>query len=78
MNPIYIKIDRHKKVGTVIGRIKTSLEEAKTVLARLNELKDAEEHELTEWKAELERISSKVSYIEETLSTTGGRIGNEE
>ncbi len=77
MNPIYIKVDKYKKIGTVIGRIKTSLDEAKTVLARLNELKDAEEHELNEWKAEIERITGKVTYIEETLSSTG-RIGHEE
>ncbi|MBI2133160.1 hypothetical protein HYU11_00600 [Candidatus Woesearchaeota archaeon] len=68
MNPVYIKVDRYKKIGGVIERIKVSLDEAKVVIARLDELKVEEEKELQQWKAELEKISSKVAYIEDSLA----------
>ncbi|MBI2142370.1 hypothetical protein HYU15_02690 [Candidatus Woesearchaeota archaeon] len=66
--PVFVKVERYKRAAAVIDRVKKRLDDAKSVIKRLNELKFQEEHELKEWQAELENIGKKLSYIEGSLS----------
>lgn len=68
MNPVFVKIEKYKKAGTVIERVKKRLDDAKTVLRRLNEIRSQEERELHEWQQELAAIEKKIEYIEDALS----------
>ena len=68
--PVFVKIDRYKKVKDVVDRMRKKLDEAKSTLTRINELKAEEEKELAAWQAEFARIESKIDFLSDNLKGT--------
>ncbi|MBS1266397.1 MAG: hypothetical protein MAG795_00364 [Candidatus Woesearchaeota archaeon] len=65
--PVFVKIDEYKDVLEVLKLINDKLEKAKSVLAKVNELKSKEDNELEMWEAELDDIENKLSLMNRTL-----------
>ena len=69
--PVYVKVEKYKRVHMAISKIKKRVDDAKEVLKRIIELKAEEEHEINAWQQEFEKIESKVEFIENSLSKPG-------
>lgn len=65
--PVFVKIDEYKDVLEVLKLINDKLEKAKSVLAKVNELKSKEDNELEMWEAELDDIENNLSLMNRTL-----------
>jgi hypothetical protein len=65
--PIFVKIDEYKDILDVITLIKGKIDEAKSILGEINELKNTEDRELEVWASELEEVERKVNFIDRTL-----------
>ncbi|MBW2986942.1 hypothetical protein KY336_00175 [Candidatus Woesearchaeota archaeon] len=65
--PIYVRIEEYRDVLDVVNMLKNKLEEAKTVLAKLNELKNEEDIELERWENGLAAVERKVQFVDKTL-----------
>ncbi len=65
--PVFVKIEDYKDVLDILGMLKAKIEEAKKTLANVGELKDKEDSELAEWKAEIGDVEKKVDYIDHAL-----------
>lgn len=65
--PVYVKIKEYKDVLDVMNMIKNKIDDAKSTLARLNELKNEEDAELELWKAGIEEIEKKVAFVDRAL-----------
>jgi len=65
--PVFVKIEDYNDVLDVTNMIKNKLGEAKETLAKLNELKNAEDSEIELWKTNLEEIERKVDFVDKTL-----------
>ncbi|MFH1511345.1 MAG: hypothetical protein ABIF10_06645 [Candidatus Woesearchaeota archaeon] len=65
--PIFVKIDEYKEILEVMDLLKNRIAETKVVMGRLNEVKNAEDSELEQWKAQLDEIERKVTFIDKTL-----------
>ena len=65
--PVFVKIADYKDVLEVVGLLNDKLEEAKEIMARINELKNEEDTELELWQAELEEIERKLGFIDKSL-----------
>ncbi len=65
--PIFVKIDEYKDILDVISLIKSKITESKTILARINELKNAEDSEIEVWTNELEEVERKIEFVDRTL-----------
>lgn len=65
--PIFVKIDEYKDVLDTIALIKAKIKESKTVLGKINELKNSEDNEIEVWRNELEEIERRITYIDRTL-----------
>ena len=65
--PVFVKIEDYKDVLDIVGMLKAKIEEAKKTLAKIDDLKDREDSELAEWKAEISDVEKKVDYIDHTL-----------
>lgn len=65
--PIFVRIDEYKEVLDVISLVKSKLKEAKSVLGKINELKNAEDSEIEIWTNELEEIERRIGFIDKTL-----------
>ena len=65
--PVFVKIEDYNDVLDVTNMIKNKLGEAKETLAKLNELKNAEDSEIELWKTNLDEIERKVDFVDKTL-----------
>ncbi len=65
--PIFVRIEDYKDVLDIVGMLKTKIEEAKKTLAKIEELKEKEDSELAEWKAEIGDVEKKIDYIDHVL-----------
>ena len=65
--PIFVKIDDYKDILDILGILKHKIAETKTVMARINEIKNAEDSEIQQWKLQLDEIERKLDFIDKTL-----------
>ena len=65
--PVYVKVDDYKDVLDIIEVIKEKISEAKEVMQKLNDLKNAEDTELDVWNSEIEEVERKVAFIDRSL-----------
>lgn len=66
-SPVFVKIDEYKDVLEVMGLIKDKIEDARSTLGRINELKNEEDSELELWNSRLEDIEKKLEFIDRSL-----------
>ena len=66
-SPVFVKIDEYKDVLEIIGIIKDKIEDARSTLGKINELKNEEDSELELWNSKLEDIEKKIDFIDSTL-----------
>lgn len=65
--PIFVRIDEYKDILDVISLIKAKISESKTILTRINELKNAEDNEIEVWSNELEEVERRINFVDRTL-----------
>ncbi len=65
--PVFVKIEEYKDVVDIMNMIKSKLEEAKTILAKINELKNEEDAELELWHSGVEEVERKVDFVDRAL-----------
>lgn len=66
-SPIFVRIDEYKDILDVIALIKGKITEAKTILGKLNEIKNTEDKEIEAWAGEIEEVERKLHYIDRSL-----------
>ena len=64
---VFVKIDEYKDVLRTVGLIKSKLNDAKSTLARVKELKHQEDSELEGWDGKLSEIESRIEGIDHIL-----------
>lgn len=64
---VFVKIDEYKDVLRTVGLIKAKLNEAKSTLAKVKELKHQEDSELESWDGKLSDIENKIEGIDKIL-----------
>ncbi|MBS3158136.1 hypothetical protein J4206_02525 [Candidatus Woesearchaeota archaeon] len=65
--PVFVKIDEYKEVLQVMELIKSKLEQAKTTLNKVNQIKTQEDNELAAWQQALAEVEKKVEFIDQKL-----------
>tara|TARA_Y100000031_G_C8102745_1_gene329505 strand:- start:73 stop:315 length:243 start_codon:yes stop_codon:yes gene_type:complete len=65
--PIFIKIDQYKDMKEVLGLLQGKVNEAKKVLADLDELKRQEDDELVHWQTEVGDIEQRLDLMNRIL-----------
>ncbi|MDP2749912.1 MAG: hypothetical protein Q8O89_03715 [Nanoarchaeota archaeon] len=65
--PIFVKIEEYKDALETVNAIKLKLTEARDILTELSALKAEEDSEIESWKAEMEDVEKRMSYIDSTL-----------
>lgn len=65
--PVFVKIEEYKDVLDIMNMVKAKLEEAKAIIAKINELKNEEDAELELWHAGVEEVERKIDFIDRSL-----------
>ncbi|MBN2422690.1 hypothetical protein JXB41_05655 [Candidatus Woesearchaeota archaeon] len=64
---VFVKIDEYKDILDIVGLIQEKVKEAKTILGKINDLKNQEDAELELWKNGLNDVERKLNFIDQTL-----------
>ncbi len=64
---VFVKIDEYKDILDIIDLVQEKIKEAKTILGKVNELKNQEDSELELWRNSLADVERKVGFIDQTL-----------
>ncbi len=68
---VFVKIDEYKDVLRTVGLIKSKLNDAKTTLQKVKELKAQEDAELEGWGSKIGEIEGKIEGIDKILFDPG-------
>lgn len=66
-NQVFVKIDEYKEILDIIDLFKKKIEETKTTINEINEIKKQEDDQLKEWNSNLDEIEKKLSMVDKTL-----------
>ena len=64
---VFVKIDEYNDILDIIALINEKVKEARTILDKINDLKNQEDSELTTWRHALDDVDRKLKYIDQTL-----------
>ncbi len=64
---VFVKIDEYKDILDIMELIQEKVKEAKTILGKINDLKNQEDSELELWRNGLEDVERKLTFIDQTL-----------
>ncbi len=65
---LFVKVDEYKDITEILTLAHQRLEQAKTTLARIADLKQQEDSEFESWSNELAEIERRVEAVDRTLS----------
>ncbi len=66
--PVFIKIEEYEEVLELVKMIRRKLEDAKTTLLKVNDLKNEEDHQLEMWQNALAEVEKKIDFISQSLN----------
>ena len=66
--PLFIKINEYEEVIHLVKSIRKKLDEARETLAKINDLKNEEDHQLESWASALSEVEKKVDFVDQSLS----------
>lgn len=66
--PVFVKIDDYNSVLDLMKAIQRKMDEAKETLARINELKNEEDHQIEMWQNSLAEIEKKIEFMNHSLN----------
>ncbi|MEK6960108.1 MAG: hypothetical protein AABX47_02970 [Nanoarchaeota archaeon] len=67
IKPMFISIEDYQDILSSIGNIKDALHETEGAMSRLNELKNAQERILEDWRTHIEDAERKITYIDQVI-----------
>lgn len=66
--PVFVKIDDYNSVLDLMKAIQRKMDEAKETLAKINELKNEEDHQIEMWQSALGEIEKKIEFMNHSLN----------
>ena len=65
--PVFVKISDYKEVLDTVNELKVKLQNAKSILAQITELKHQEDAELVSWTSGLDDVEQKIMAFDNSL-----------
>jgi hypothetical protein len=65
--PVFVKLDEYKDVTDIVNLAREKVQQAKSVLNRIAQLKSQEDAEFEAWQNELVEIEAKLDEIDKRL-----------
>lgn len=64
---VFVKIDEYNDILDIIALINEKVNQSRTILGKINDLKNQEDSELDAWKNSLNDVERKLRFIDQTL-----------
>tara|TARA_Y100000310_G_scaffold89923_1_gene87081 strand:- start:41092 stop:41319 length:228 start_codon:yes stop_codon:yes gene_type:complete len=66
--PVFVKVDEYNDVLNLLKLIHHKLEDAKSTLLKVHDLKNEEDHQIELWQNSLNEVEKKVDFLNHALS----------
>tara|TARA_Y100000310_G_scaffold127071_1_gene126098 strand:- start:1698 stop:1925 length:228 start_codon:yes stop_codon:yes gene_type:complete len=66
--PVFVKVDEYDEVLNIIKVIKSKIDDAKSTLLKINDLKNEEDHQLEMWQNSLSEVEKKIDFVDQSLN----------
>jgi tetrahydromethanopterin S-methyltransferase subunit G len=64
---VFVKVDEYKAIRELLDSIRQRLAQAKSLLARVNELKQKEDAQIESWARDLEDVEERLASVDKSL-----------
>lgn len=65
--PVFVKVEEYDDVLSLIKIIRHKLNDAKSTLVKVHELKNEEDHQVEMWQNSLGEIEKKIDFLDHSL-----------
>ena len=65
--PVFVKVDEYKAIRDLLETIKQRLSQARSLLARVNELKQQEDAQIETWARDIEDVEERLASVDKSL-----------
>ncbi|MCA9477562.1 MAG: hypothetical protein KC535_00250 [Nanoarchaeota archaeon] len=66
-SPVFIKIDKYRQVLDVVDVLKKQVDDVRSTLQQIKQLKTQEEEEIRIWEANIAEVEKKILFVDQTL-----------
>ena len=66
--PVFVKINDYKDVLDLVEVVRKRIDDAKSTLLKIHDLKNEEDQLVDQWQSSLTEIEKKVEFIDHTLN----------
>ncbi len=61
--PVFVKVDEYRSILELLDAVKQKLGQARSLLARVNELKQQEDAQIDAWAKDIDDVEDRLSSI---------------
>ncbi|MEM4247228.1 MAG: hypothetical protein QXR48_02840 [Candidatus Woesearchaeota archaeon] len=65
--PVFVKVEEYKSILDLLDAVRQKLNQARTLLARVNELKQQEDAQIEAWSHDMDDVEERLSSISKSL-----------
>lgn len=65
--PVFIKIDEYRQVVELLAQTKDKVQQARSLLQKLTDIKNQEDEQLANWSKELDEVEQKVTEVDKAI-----------
>ena len=66
-SPVFVKVDKYRELLDVIDVLQKQVDDVKSTLQEIRNLKDEEETELRAWEDSIAEVEEKIGFIDKSL-----------
>ena len=66
--PVFVKVDEYNNVLRLLKSIRHKMDDAKSTLLKIHELKNEEDHQIELWQNSLGEVEKKIDFLNHSLS----------
>ena len=66
--PVFVKVEEYDEILDLIKQIKEKINESKSILSSINDLKSQEDQQLESWGTTLNEVEKKIDFINHSLN----------
>jgi len=65
--PVFVKVEEYKLILDLLDSVRQKLNQAKTLLSRVNELKQQEDQQIETWARDIDDVEERLLSISKSL-----------
>ncbi len=66
--PVFVKVEEYKAILELLGKVRERLNQARTLLAKVNELKQQEDQQIENWAKDIDDVEERLTSISQSFT----------